>query len=64
MQRGAVWRQVIAVRQNEHVVENEADLLAQLRELDDPEWLEWPRSYDRRAAADQLTRVAARLETE
>jgi hypothetical protein len=44
------------------VLQNEADLLALLRELDDPEWLEWPRSYDRTAAADRLVRLTARLE--
>ncbi|MBR7827561.1 hypothetical protein KDK95_14680 [Actinospica sp. MGRD01-02] len=64
VQQGAVWRRAIAVGQDERVVENEADLLALLRELDDPEWLEWPRSYDRRAAADQLARVTARLEAD
>ncbi len=60
----AAWLRAIVVGQDERVVENEADLLALLRELDDPEWLEWPRSYDRRAAADQLARLTARLETD
>lgn len=46
------------------MTKDEADLLALLRELDDPEWLEWPRSYDRRAAADQLARLAARLQAD
>lgn len=39
-----------------------ADLLALLRQLDDPAWLEWPRAFDRRAAADQFARLTARLE--
>ena len=44
-------------------MDNEADLLALLRELDDPEWLEWPKSYDRRAAADRFIRLTALFET-
>lgn len=44
-------------------MENEAGLLALLRGLDDPEWLEWPRSYDRIAAADRLARLTARLDS-
>ncbi|MFB7014169.1 MULTISPECIES: hypothetical protein [unclassified Streptomyces] len=30
------------LRQDERMTESEADLLVLLRELDDPEWLEWP----------------------
>ncbi|MFE2972797.1 hypothetical protein ACFXKC_56635, partial [Streptomyces sp. NPDC059340] len=29
------------------MTDSEADLLALVRELDDPQWLEWPQSYDR-----------------
>lgn len=65
MQRGVGQsRRVPALGQDECVVENEAGLLALLRELDDPEWLEWPRSYDWRAAADRLAHVKARLEAD
>jgi len=46
------------------VTDNDADLLAVLRELDDSEWLEWPRHYDRRAAADRFARLTARLEAD
>ncbi|MFD5258841.1 hypothetical protein ACFWM5_39275 [Streptomyces bobili] len=41
---------------------NETDLLALLRGLDDPEWLEWPRDYDRGEAAVLLGRLVLRLE--
>jgi hypothetical protein len=44
------------------VTESEADLLALLRGLDDPEWLEWPRDYDRSETAVLLGRLVARLE--
>lgn len=30
------------LRQDERMTENDADLLVLLRELDDPEWSEWP----------------------
>ncbi|MEV0035279.1 hypothetical protein [Streptomyces sp. NPDC050804] len=41
---------------------SEEDLLALLRELDDPERLEWPRHYDRGANAVLLGRLVSRLE--
>ncbi|WP_405985308.1 hypothetical protein [Streptomyces sp. NBC_00872] len=41
---------------------SEVDLLALLRELDDPEWLEWPRHYDRGENAVLLGRLVSRLE--
>jgi hypothetical protein len=40
----------------------EADLLALLRELDDPEWLEWPQRYDRGEIAAQFGGLVTRLE--
>ena len=52
----------MAFGQDVRVVDIEADLLMLLRELDDPEWLERPRSYDRRAAADRFARLTARIE--
>lgn len=42
--------------------ENNADLLVLLRELDDPEWLEWPRDFDRREIAVRFGRLVDRLE--
>ncbi|WP_405497172.1 hypothetical protein [Streptomyces sp. NBC_00096] len=44
------------------MTESEADLPALLRQLDDPEWLEWPRGYDRRASAVLFGALVARLE--
>ncbi|MFF7530879.1 hypothetical protein ACIP6Q_06140 [Streptomyces bobili] len=44
------------------MTESEADLLALLRGLDDPEWLEWPRDYNRSETAVLLGRLVARLE--
>ncbi|MFF2353550.1 hypothetical protein ACFVVL_27665 [Kitasatospora sp. NPDC058115] len=41
---------------------SEADLLALLRELDDPGWLEWPQDYDRGESAARLGTLVARLE--
>ncbi|WP_405985329.1 hypothetical protein [Streptomyces sp. NBC_00872] len=41
---------------------SEEDLLALLRELDDPERLEWPRHYDRGENAVLLGRLVSRLE--
>jgi len=43
---------------------SEADLLTLLRRLDDPEWLEWPRGYNRQATADLFGELVARLETD
>jgi hypothetical protein len=42
--------------------ESEADLLALLRELDDPEWLEWPQHYDRGETAARFGGLLIRLE--
>ncbi|MYV53876.1 hypothetical protein [Streptomyces sp. SID3212] len=44
------------------MTESEADLLVLLRELDDPERLEWPRRYDRRATAALFGGLVTRLE--
>ncbi|MEU6034702.1 hypothetical protein ABZ801_04785 [Actinomadura sp. NPDC047616] len=44
------------------MTERDADLLALLRGLDDPEWLEWPRDYDRRESGALFDRLVARLE--
>lgn len=45
------------------MADSEVDLLALMHELDDPESLEWPRTYDPRAAAGRLARLTARLES-
>ncbi|MFC8716089.1 hypothetical protein [Kitasatospora sp. NPDC057198] len=44
------------------MTENEAELLPLLRELDDPEWLERPRHYDRDGIAARFDALLARLE--
>ncbi|MDX3866312.1 hypothetical protein [Streptomyces europaeiscabiei] len=44
------------------MTENGADLLALLRGLDDPEWLEWPQHYNRAEAAALLRGLVSRLE--
>jgi hypothetical protein len=41
------WRSLLLIRQELGVTKHEAELVATLRELDDYEWLEWPRDYDR-----------------
>ena len=41
---------------------SESELLALLRELDDPVHLEWPQSYDRRACAEPFGHLVARLD--
>ncbi|WP_326648850.1 hypothetical protein [Streptomyces sp. NBC_01750] len=41
---------------------SEADLLTLLRELDDPEWLEWPQHYNRSATALLFGGLVVRLE--
>ncbi|MFD7732853.1 hypothetical protein ACFV6F_20980 [Kitasatospora phosalacinea] len=41
-----------------------AETLALLRELDDPEWPEWPRDYDRAAVAARFRTLVARLEAD
>ena len=59
-----VWCPGTTFSQDELVVDNDADLLAVLRELDDPDWLERPRSYDLGAAAARFARLTARLEAD
>jgi hypothetical protein len=44
------------------VTDCEADLLALLREVDDPDWLEWPRDFDRRETGVRFECLVARLE--
>ncbi len=44
------------------MTQSEADLPALLRELDDPEWLEWPQYYDRGETADRFGGLLTRLE--
>ncbi|MET7711501.1 hypothetical protein [Streptomyces sp. NPDC005407] len=44
------------------MTESEADLLTLLRELDDPEWLEWPRRYNRSETTVLFGALVARLE--
>ncbi|MCX5443738.1 MULTISPECIES: hypothetical protein [unclassified Streptomyces] len=44
------------------MTESEADLLALLGELDDPEWLEWPQHYDLGETAARFGGLLARLE--
>ncbi|MFJ4843269.1 hypothetical protein [Streptomyces sp. NPDC088746] len=43
---------------------SETELLALLRELDDPERLEWPLNYDRAAASLTFSRLVRRLEAD
>jgi len=43
---------------------SETELLALLRELDDPERLEWPLTYDRAAASLAFGGLVRRLETD
>ncbi len=50
------------LRHDVQVTESWADLLAMLRELDDPQWVEWPASYDRNAVAARFGELVARLE--
>ncbi|MFE0512639.1 hypothetical protein [Streptomyces sp. NPDC058964] len=44
------------------LTENEAVLLALLRELGDPEWLEWPPHYDGGETAARFGGLLTRLE--
>jgi hypothetical protein len=44
------------------MTESGADLLALLRGLDDPEWLEWPQYYNRAEAAALFSGLVSRLE--
>ncbi len=46
------------------MTESEADLLALMRELDDPEWLEWPQNYDRGESAVRFGALVAGLEVD
>lgn len=46
------------------MIGSEADLLALLSELDDPERLEWPRHYDRGETAALFGRLVTRLESD
>ncbi|MFI5740983.1 hypothetical protein ACIA9I_21755 [Streptomyces anulatus] len=46
------------------MVMSETELLALLRELDDPERLEWPLDYDRTAVAVAFGGLVGRLETD
>jgi hypothetical protein len=50
------------LRHDVQVTEGGADPLALLRELDDPQWLEWPAAYDRNAVAARFGELVARLE--
>ncbi|MCX4774846.1 hypothetical protein OG322_37205 [Streptomyces sp. NBC_01260] len=44
------------------MTESETDLPALLRELDDPEWLEWPQHYNRIETAARLGNPVTRLQ--
>ncbi|UQI49747.1 hypothetical protein M1P56_35120 (plasmid) [Streptomyces sp. HU2014] len=44
------------------MAKSEADLLALLRDLDDPEWLEWPPDYDRGRTTALFDKLVARLD--
>ncbi|MFJ3671174.1 hypothetical protein ACIPSE_32405 [Streptomyces sp. NPDC090106] len=44
------------------MTKSESDLLTLLGELDDPEWLEWPRDYNRSQMAALFGELVARLE--
>ncbi|WP_427919183.1 hypothetical protein [Streptomyces sp. cg40] len=44
------------------MTESGADLLALLRELDDPEWLDWPQHYNRGETAALFSGLVSRLE--
>ncbi|MFD4656347.1 hypothetical protein ACFWP2_12040 [Kitasatospora sp. NPDC058444] len=46
------------------MTESGADLLALLRDLDDPQWLEWPAGYDRNAVAARFGELVVRLESD
>ncbi|MEU0648241.1 hypothetical protein [Streptomyces umbrinus] len=46
------------------MTESEADLLTLLRDLDDPEWLEWPQTYNRGESAVHFGALVARLESD
>jgi hypothetical protein len=52
------------LRHDVRVTESGADLLALLHELDDPQWLEWPATYDRNAVAARFGELVTRLESD
>lgn len=56
------WRGLLLISQDLGVTKHEAELVAMLRELDDPEWLERPRDYDRGQAGALFNGLVARLE--
>lgn len=45
------------------VAEDETELMALLRRLDDPEWLEWPSDYSNSKAAASMKRLVSGLES-
>ncbi|MCL7377659.1 hypothetical protein [Streptomyces sp. 35G-GA-8] len=55
-------RGLLLIRQDLRVAEHKEDLVSLLRELDDPEWLEWPRSYNRGEIGALFNVLVARLE--
>ncbi|MFD5123560.1 hypothetical protein [Streptomyces sp. NPDC058385] len=56
------WRDLLLIRQDLRVREHIEDLVALLRGLDDPEWLEWPRDYDCGEIGAQFNGLVAQLE--
>ncbi|MEU6847380.1 hypothetical protein ABZ930_36480 [Streptomyces sp. NPDC046716] len=62
VQLGKRWLRSDCADQDEHMGKAEVDLLALLRELDDPQWLEWPHNYNRDASAARFDALMARLE--
>jgi hypothetical protein len=55
--------QVSRPRQDGLVTMDESGLMALLRRLDDPEWLEWPSDYSNSKAAAFMRRLASDLES-
>ncbi|MFF5161275.1 hypothetical protein ACFY3N_34575 [Streptomyces sp. NPDC000348] len=53
---------MLLIRQDLGVPKHEAELVAMLRQLDDPEWLERPRDYDRGETGALFNDLVARLE--
>lgn len=56
------WRGLLLIRQDLGVTKYEAELVAMLRDLDDPEWLERPRDYDRGETGALFNDLVAHLE--
>uniref|UniRef100_UPI003F496659 hypothetical protein n=1 Tax=Streptomyces chartreusis TaxID=1969 RepID=UPI003F496659 len=56
------WQGLLLIRQDLRVTEDKEDLVALLRELDDPEWLERSRDYDRGEIGALFNVLVARLE--